>query len=304
MPRDLNFLEYLNTHDKRVLTAERDRLLANSRFEVIPLKGVVNHLGQCSLNHPVTVTCSPRMGLTHTLEISRQLSERGHYVVPHIAAKLVEGREHLAEIIELIRAAGISDIFIVGGDAATPVGPYASAGALLQELAMLDHGIANIGVGAYPEGHPHVDDGALLEALQDKQQHATYMATQLCFDPAVIDGWINQVSKQGITLPLYIGVPGAVKIGKLIDIALRVGVGDSLRYLKSQRSLAKTMLFNGAYFPDDLLHAASQLALYSELPIKGLHIFTFNQMAQTYRWQRDNLGEDASLESTCLACAT
>jgi len=304
MPKDVNFLEYLNTHDERVITVERDRLLANSRYEVIPLKGVVNHLAQCSSNHPVTVTCSPRMGLTHTLEVSRQLSSKGHQVVPHLAAKLVEGREHLVEIVELIRAIGVDDVFIVGGDAATPVGPYRSAGELLQALATLDHGLKNIGVGAYPEGHPHVADGALLEALQDKQQHATYMSTQLCFDPAAIDGWINQVSKQGITLPLYIGVPGAVKIGKLIEIALRVGVGDSLRYLKSQRSLAKTMLLNGAYLPDDLLQAASQLALYSELPIKGLHIFTFNQMAQTYRWQRDNLGENASLADTCLACSS
>lgn len=300
MNKNFNFLENLTTENSAVVKNELQRLLANTKLEIIPLKNIEGQLEQQATDLPITVTCSPRLGLDHTLKTSKQLSLNGYNVVPHIAAKLVKGKDHLFEIVDCLREINVSDIFIVGGDASQALGPYNTAGNLLQDLAALNHGIENIGIGAYPQGHSAIDDHALLEALQDKQQHATYMATQLCFDPAAIDDWISQISRRGVTLPIYLGIPGVVKLKKLIDIAVRIGAGESLRYLRKQPDLAKTLLRNGSYTPDKFVEAASWMSIHSELEIKGFHMFTFNQVVQTHRWQKDFLNTNRAFSHSRL----
>ena len=72
-------------------------LLARPRFEVIPLYGteeaVVEHV---PTDVTVTVTTSPAKGLEPTLALTERLAEHGYQVVPHIAARHVRDRGHLA----------------------------------------------------------------------------------------------------------------------------------------------------------------------------------------------------------------
>ena len=44
------------------------------------------------------MTCSPTKGIDPTLALSAELNGAGHHAVPHIAARLVTGREHVEKI--------------------------------------------------------------------------------------------------------------------------------------------------------------------------------------------------------------
>src|SRR5690625_3325795 len=140
-------------------------MVAEPRFEVIPLRGiaagVVDHLDPGAT---VTVTASPRHGLQPTLELATVLAGHGMNVVPHLAARLVPGRDELAGILTQLESAGVGEVFVIGGDNAQPVGEFASSLDLLTAMAGIGHDLT-VGVAGYPEPHPGIDDDVLIQAM-------------------------------------------------------------------------------------------------------------------------------------------
>jgi len=265
-------------------------LLARPRFEVIPLRGLTREIVHLPPGATVAVTCSPHRGVDHTLDVAEGLARAGFRAVPHVAARLVRGRGHLEEILGRIRHAGMQEAFVIGGDVVHPRGPYGSAGELLEAMAGMGHGLEEIGIGGYPEGHPLIDDGALLAALLDKQRFATYLVTQMCFHPAAVFDWIAGVRRRGIHLPVYVGLPGAVRRRKLLEVSLRIGVGDSVRYLTKHGSLVARLVGRGAYRPDAFVAGASPFIPDPGYGLRGFHIYTFNQIESTEMWRRLAVG--------------
>jgi len=164
----------------------------------------------------VTVTCSPRRGLEPTLLLCERLASLGFRAVPHLAARLVSSWDHLSTVAERLGRAGIREIFVIGGDAAKPSGPYDSALALLSSLADMGVRFDEVGIAGYPERHPLIDEGRLRRALLDKQPFASYLVTQICYDPTAVVDWIERQRRAGIRLPLYVGVPGVMNRAKLL----------------------------------------------------------------------------------------
>ena len=271
-------------------------ILAHPRFEIVPLKWVKKQFPHLPLGAAVSVTCSPRYGLDRTVDVARMLQTHGFCAIPHISARQVTGRDHLEALLEIFGEAGIREIFVIGGDCSEPVGPFSSAGELLHAMADLDHEIESIGIGAYPEGHPLIGDEALIEALQDKEQVASYMVTQICFEPETVIRWLGDIRRRGIELPVYLGVPGAVKLGKLIEISLRIGVGDSIRFLRKHGGMLGQFL-RGQYRPDAFVHEAAAFASDPQLNIKGLYFFTFNQVENTEKWRAEVLRDSKATAS-------
>ena len=267
-------------------------ILARPRFEILPIKGAEEQAGYLPEGAKVAVTCSPAKGIESTLRFGERLLERGFLVVPHIAARLVADEAHLREILRWSDEHSLREVYVIGGDAREPVGPYASAFELLGAMSRLEHGIEEIGIGAYPEGHPLIDDEALDRALLDKQPFASYMVTQLCFDAGVILDWISGVRRKGIELPVYVGVPGAVDRRKLLQISMKVGVGDSVRFLKKQTGLVGMLLKPGGYSPDGLVEKLAPYAGDHDHNIAGLHIYTFNQVQSTEEWRQRMLSRE------------
>jgi methylenetetrahydrofolate reductase (NADPH) len=262
----------------------------DARIEVIPVSGAAEKVSALPRETTVTITCSAKFGLERTLEHASRAAVAGHRVIPHIAARQVTGKDHLARIVSSLEAAGITGLFVIGGDAAESAGPYASSADLLSDLATLDHHITDIGVGCYPEGHPSIGDDALSEALLLKQKHATYMVSQLCFDPAAITGWLRRTREAGVWLPLYIGIAGPMNTLKLAELSLKIGVGTSVRYLTKQHGLIGGLLRGSAYRPEALVTGMGDDLLDPGLGIAGLHVFSFNQTAETAAWRRRVLG--------------
>ena len=207
------------------------KALAHPRFELMPVEDAEEQAIFLPAGAMVTVTCSPTRGLESTLRLVEELSENGFRTVPHLAARLVSGKAHLQEIVRRLDDCGVSEVFVIGGDAKQPAGEFSSALELLQAMDRMGHGFEEIGVASYPEGHPFISDETLRQVLLDKRRFATYAVTQMCFDAGKVLGWISRLREQGIHLPVYAGVPGVVEWRKLLRIALKIGVGDSARFL-------------------------------------------------------------------------
>nr|MBA2441442.1 hypothetical protein [Rubrobacter sp.] len=143
------------------------RSLSDPRMEIIPIEGAREQAGHLAPATRVTVTCSPTLGIERTLSFSEELADRGLRVAPHVSARLVESRGHLRSILDRLDEHGIGEMFVVGGDAKVPAGPFPCAGTLLEEMSGVDPGVREVGITAYPEPHPLIDDEVLVQALLD-----------------------------------------------------------------------------------------------------------------------------------------
>ena len=274
--------------------ASRANLLRSARFEVIPLKNLQPQIEFLPEGASVSVTASPAKTLEDTWALSQKLADKGFTPVPHLAARMVTGGKQLRQLVSQLADIGVSELFIVGGDAPDPFGPFFDSIQVLDSVLELDHGLNHIGVTAYPDGHAFISESALSEALRTKQEMlasagiSSHASTQMCFDPGAISTWLQRERDMGLTLPIHLGIPGAVDRAKLLSIGARLGVGASLRFLKKNRSTVTRLFSPGGYDPNKLLTPLSSVL--EPLGISGLHIFTFNQIEKTEAWRRSTLG--------------
>lgn len=254
-------------------------------MEVFPTATIEATLDALEPGSYVAVTCSPTKGVDVTLDMSERLALRGFKVVPHIAAKMVRNKTHLREIVAHLDDLPIISVFVPGGDADTPAGDYDTALSLLRDIAELDHKFTEIGVAAHPEGHPGAADDALLDALLMKQEFANYLVTQMCFDAELIGSWLRKIRERGVQLPAWLGLPGVADRTSLLKTSMRIGVGDSLRYLKRNPKVAAKLMLSNEYRPDDLLRSLAPYLADPEYAIAGHHIYCFNQVEKTEQWR-------------------
>jgi methylenetetrahydrofolate reductase (NADPH) len=198
---------------------------------------------------------------------------------------MIRDRAHLDKLLAEMAKAGVDDVFLIGGDATPPQGPYSSAVELLPLISEHPRRPGQIGIAGYPEGHPRIDTSKLAEALEQKSSLADYITTQLCFDTDALLAWVAETRKRGVTLPLLAGVPGAVDRARLLRVSMRIGVGASLSFLRRQHGLRHLLAHPTA--TADRVHDALVPSLDDpELNIIGFHYYTFNQLVDTWMWER------------------
>ena len=261
------------------------RLVSQAKYELIPLDSVIAKSEALPEGAAVTVTASPSHGIEATFDLSEALKARGHDVTPHLSAHMIRDRAHLRELLDRARAAGITKAFVVGGDAKDR-GTLHDGVHLLRAIDELGHPFTEIGVPSYPEGHPDIAEDVLLDALKEKQKLASSMTTQMCFNPSALSSWLTRVRMQGITLPVHLGVPGVAELTKLMAISARIGVADSARYLKKNKGMVGHLVRGGSFGPDAFLEALAPTIADRAAHVQALHVFTFNQVANTADWQR------------------
>ena len=260
--------------------------ISDMTYEVIPLKSLPDAIQQLPANARVSVTASPVKPLEDTLDVCAELLDLGHRPIPHLAARKVADAAHLRSLAERIKQLGLSEIFCIAD--------YPDAMSLLRPLLDISAGdITAVGVSSYPDGHGFIDDSALHEALISKQElfdeagikgHAS---TQMCFSTDTIVSWLTSQRAEGLTMPVHLGVAGVVDRAKLIRMGMRLGVGASLRYVQKNRTGLLKLFSSVGYNPSDVIDPLADE--FESLGIEGLHMFTFNQVAATQRWQQSKL---------------
>jgi methylenetetrahydrofolate reductase (NADPH) len=265
--------------------------LRHPGYEVIPLEGTEESVVEHVPKHiALTVTASPSKGTRATIDLAERLAGHGFGVAPHLSARLVRDRGELAEILQRLREAGISDAFVVAGDVDEPAGEFDGAAGLLRAMSEIGHDLGEVGITGYPESHPKISDEMTIQAMYEKAPYATYIISQICFDPEVTSDWARRVWRRGVKLPIRIGMPGYVSRQKLMRISGSIGLGESARFLKRQRNWLLKMFLPGGYSPDRLIRGLKPGFTDPESNVQGLHIYTFNEVEGTEAWRREMLG--------------
>ncbi len=261
--------------------------LKSARYEVLPTaKIAATIVDNVPRDVTLTITASPTKGIGATLDLAELLIGEGYSVVPHLAARMISGKAELAEIADRLTGQGVTNVFCPAGDADPPAGEYVGSLALLEHLTELGRPFAQVGITGYPESHPAIEDDVTIQSMWDKRPHATYVVSNLCFDPDTIAKWLRRMRKRGISLPVLIGLPGPVERTKLLTMATKIGVGQSARFLKSHASTFARIAAPGGFSPDRFLRKATPIFADPALNVAGLHLFTFNQVAETETWRQ------------------
>ena len=272
-----------------------ETLLANARFELMPFDSFDEEITHLPAGATIAITTSPQLGIDTTVEKTEQAVAEGFDVVPHVAARYVEDRDHLDEIARRLTEAGVTDIFVPGGDREEPAGEFESAYDLLSALSEMPYSFEEVGITGYPEGHDFLDESTLAEAMEKKAPYATYIVTQLCYDPDAVIEWTEQLRERGIELPIEVGIPGVMKYQRLMKISQKVGVGDSIKFLRKTTGVLgfvrQLVGSRGTYKPDELIDGLAPYVGDEEYGIRGVHIYTFNQTPDTEDWRLGRLDQ-------------
>jgi len=278
-----------------------DALLKSPRFEVLPTKSTEDAVAEwVPAGMTVTVTASPVKGLDPTIELTERLAARGYRVVPHLAARSVTDDAHLDRIVARLKACGVDDVFVPGGDAPHPAGRFDSALPLLERLDELGRPFGRIGITGYPESHPKIHDDITIQAMWDKRRYASYIVSNVCFDAAQLGRWIGRIRARGVTLPLYMGLAGPAERTRLLKMAAVAGASESARFITRHPGWILRFWVPGGYSPDRLLDRAAAVLTAPGSGVAGLHLFTFNQVQQAELWRRAAL-ERTGIDKPLLA---
>ena len=131
-----------------------------------------------------------------------------------------------------------------------------------------------------------IDDETTIAAMFEKARHATYIVSQVCFDPAVTAQWIEDVWARGTRLPVYVGVPGAVSRAKLLA-GLDADRDRRLAALPAQERQLRGPLPARRLQPRRAGRRPRAGARGEK--VAGFHVFTFNDVEDTERWRRQRL---------------
>ena len=264
-------------------------LLSRPRYEVFPFAGIADAVAEhVPTDVKMTVTSSPKRGLDATLSVAEELAGRGYAVVPHLSARSIADERQAQELLDRLAEARIDEVLVIAGDVPRPAGGFEGGADLLAAMASLRNRPRERGITGYPESHPFISDEETIEAMFEKEPFATYIVSQLCFDPATIVWWVGAVRERGTELPIYVGLPGVTPSRKLLRIATRIGVGESRRFLTRHGNLVARLLTRRSG-PDALLEGLADAVAQPQNRIAGFHFYTFNELEKTEGWRQETL---------------
>jgi methylenetetrahydrofolate reductase (NADPH) len=236
----------------------------------------------------------PHSGL---IEAAARIRARGFEPVPHLAARSLASHGALDELLSrLASGANVRRVLVIAGDRERAVGPFSGAIELIESGLLQRHGIVEVGIAGYPDGHPRLSPDTLIRALTAKIEAAEQtglratITTQFAFDPAAILQWLRRLRDLGIEHPVRIGMAGPADVATLLRYARRCGVRASAQSLARHAGLLKHLLGVGA--PDRIVRALAEANGPIDAQPEGnagigrvsAHFFSFGGTAATARW--------------------
>ncbi len=232
---------------------------------------------------PVYFSAVPTLQPHELVSGASLLRRSGLEPVVHIAARRFHACADLQNLLDALRGeADVRRLLVIGGDVEA-AGPFVDALAVVQKGRLREAGIEEIGIGAYPEGHPRIPAGRLEAALDEKIAAATahglrvHIVSQFSFSPERIVAWLKQLRASGIGCPVKIGMAGPSSMPALLRYARRCGVNASLRGLMS--GAAASLI--GNIGPDRIIE---RLILAGDFGDVAAHYFSFGGVIQTARY--------------------
>ena len=232
------------------------------------------------------------------VQAARQLRRAGLVPVPHIAARDIESIPALDAYLGDLAQAGVTRALIVGGDGPQPRGPFDNGLDLLWTGLFQKHGIADLGLPWYPEGHPFMSETDLKSALTAKARYIqdnglrAWLVSQFCLAAAPYVARARQLRATGLELPLIAGIAGPCDRDTLIGRARHCRVGNSVRLLSQHWHPTERLASPGA--PEHLLAEIAAMDQGDTALFAGAHVYAFGGVPVTAAWAGRMTGVPAS----------
>jgi methylenetetrahydrofolate reductase (NADPH) len=240
----------------------------------------------------VTITFLPGDNYRHNIGTAAALRRAGYNPVPHIAAREMPSREALDDFLARARGeADVTRILLIAGDIAAAKGPFKSSLDVCASGLIEARGIARLSIAGHPEGHPFLEAAAVFRGLQAwrdwgrQTKTGVDVVTQFCFESAPILEWIRELNARGIDLPVIVGLAGPATPATLTKFALRCGIGNSMRSLRSQIGRFGRLLTDTG--PDEVMRGLQSAPAAATASIAGFHLFPFGGLRKAGGWLRD-----------------
>ena len=235
----------------------------------------------------VYLSAVPTRPMSDLLGFAVGVRNVGFEPMPHIAARNIASAGALDDLLgQLAEKAGVRKLLVIAGDSDQVHGPYASALEVIESGLLQRHGVTEVGIAGYPEGHPRISGDALDRALAAKVEAAeqtglgVHIVTQFGFSAERIVNWILRLRDLGIEQPVRIGMAGPTNLATLVRYAKRCGVAASAQGLTRQAGLLKHLF--GASAPDDIIRGIAEAS--GRLGDISAHFFSFGGIGATARW--------------------
>jgi methylenetetrahydrofolate reductase (NADPH) len=232
---------------------------------------------------PIYFSAVPTITPQELIAGAALLRRSGLEPVIHIAARRIRAAADLANLLAGLRGeADVRRLLVIAGDI-DPLGPFSDALAVIQKGRLREAGIAEIGIGGYPEGHHRIPPGRLEAALDEKIAAAAahglgvHIVSQFSFSPERILAWLRRLRACGIAKPVKVGMAGPTSVPGLLRYAKRCGVDASLRGLMSGAAAGLI----GNVGPDRIVEALSAAG---DLGNAAPHYFSFGGTVETARY--------------------
>jgi methylenetetrahydrofolate reductase (NADPH) len=244
----------------------------------------------------VTITFLPGDNYRHNVETAAMLRRAGFNAVPHVAGREMPSREALDDFLARLRGeADVRRILLIAGDVAAAKGPFKSSHDVRASGLIEAHGMARVSVAGHPEGHPYLGLAASFGGLaawrdwgQGTKIHVD-VVTQFCFESAPILSFISDLDARGAGLPVIVGLAGPASPATLTKFALRCGIGNSIRSLRSQIGRFGRLLTDTG--PDDVMRGLQLAPEVVTASISGFHLFPFGGLRKAAEWSRSYVAE-------------
>jgi methylenetetrahydrofolate reductase (NADPH) len=237
----------------------------------------------------IYVSAVPTRPATDVIEGALRLRAGGFEPVPHVAVRNFASIAALDDFLARVTGeAGVARVLVIAGDRDQPAGNLRRAIEVIDGGVLQRHGIVEVGIAGYPDGHPRISpqdlDRALMEkiAAAETTGMAVHIVTQFCFDAASILAWIGRLRDFGLEHPVRIGLAGPTNLAALLRYAQRCGVRASAQSLARQAGLVRQLFAMST--PDGLVRTLAESRFDGHLGEITPHFFSFGGLAAAARW--------------------
>ena len=228
------------------------------------------------------------------VETAKRISGEGFAVMPHFPARIIKDQNTLEDWINRYQnEAGIEQALLLAGGVTNPHGDYTSSMQLVETELFEKYNFKHLHFAGHPEGNKDIDpdssnkniDQALSwkQKFQERTDINLALTTQFCFEASPVIEWADSLIKNGIDIPVHIGVAGPAKLQTLIKFSIACGVGPSLRVLQKRAKDVKKLLL--PFEPNDFLETlAEHKKANPSFNITNVHFFPLGGINVNASW--------------------
>jgi methylenetetrahydrofolate reductase (NADPH) len=217
------------------------------------------------------------------------IGEAGYAPVPHLPVRLLTDAATLERTVDgFVSRAHVREVLLIAGDYPEPIGPYATVSDVMRSGLLKRNGLSAVSIAGHPEGHPKVALEEIRRAERDKALLAVELGlevtllSQFFFDSRPFLQWVAELRANGIATRVVAGLAGPVRLATLLKLAVRCGVGSSVRALVARPSSFVKLV--GSYGPEVVMRGLAQALSAGETDFSGIHLFCFGGFLNTCQW--------------------